>query len=718
MATNVTVSSGGNPSVITVSQDGNTIAVSSGVSTAVVSIPQIQNNVSVSAFAASGPAGSQGPQGEQGPQGAQGPQGEQGPAGQGVPSGGDQYQALIKSSDSDYDTNWANIAVTQRVKNVSGGQLQKGTPVHAVTEASPQGQLAYVIAARADTASSMPATFILNETLNDEAEGQAIIVGLIKNIDTSSFTAGDVVYVGETGGYTNTKPTGTNLIQNLGVVIKSDSTSGSGMVYGSGRSNDIPNLPDGKIFIGSSANTTESAYTFPSSDGTNGQALVTDGNGVLSFGSVDDETFTQDYVANMPTVAGLVKTFGKYKNGDTIPADGKTATELLVDAFTDAVNPSPSFSLSGPDWQHPSIASSVGISSINFGIANQGATGTAVLEYQLSNSQSTPTGSWTTVQSYTSSEVTFGASNLQTSYDTGEAWASNNVFHFRLRVTDSTSGTTEQTANEFTTANSFNSPLISDKQITRSNSTISAATNTTSTTREYGDVQSTLRYDVRRDELYDPLIDSVIQFEVGSNYREITTPNSTTSLASLGNGSTQNNISLAINTDSITVATDGSTDLTAEATPHKYRIVVDSTHGSDTSGDFSDINYYYSYQVCFDTTALTTGSSQSAVQTVYAAFGGDDNGNNEREIKTGSYPESILDTNTYTVQTSNKFMYIFYPGTDTIETMTLDGVSPTIGAFTNLGTFTLSNRYGVSSTYRVYKSNSTNAFNNNFLNIS
>jgi hypothetical protein len=285
-------------------------------------------------------------------------------------------------------------------------------------------------------------------------------------------------------------------------------------------------------------------------------------------------------------------------------------------------------------------------------------------------------------------------------------------------VTDSTSGTTEQTANEFTTANSFNSPLISDKQITRSNASISAATGTTSTTREYGDVQSTLRYDVRRDELYDPLIDSVVQFEVGSNYREITTPNSTTSLASLGNGSTENNISLAINTDSITVATDGSTDLTAEATPHKYRIVVDSTHGSDTSGDFSDINYYHSYQVCFDTTALTTGSSPSAVQTVYAAFGGDDNGDNEREIKTGSYPSSIDNINTYTVQTSNKFMYIFYPGNTHISEMKLDGVSPTLGAFSDLGTFTLSNRYGVSTTYTVYKSNSTNAFNNNFLKIS
>jgi hypothetical protein len=98
---------------------------------------------------------------------------------EGLATGGDQHQVLAKASDTDYDTEWVNVAVTQRVKNVSGGELAKGTPVHAVTEASPQGQLAYVIAARADTASAMPATFVLNETLADEAEGQAIVVGLI-----------------------------------------------------------------------------------------------------------------------------------------------------------------------------------------------------------------------------------------------------------------------------------------------------------------------------------------------------------------------------------------------------------------------------------------------------------------------------------------------------------------------------------------------------------
>jgi len=142
------------------------------------------------------------------------------------------------------------IVVT--AKNVSGGQLAKGTPVHAVTPVS-AGQQVEVIAARADTPSAMPATLVLNETLQDEEEGEAIVVGLIQNVDTSAFTAGDVIYVGPTGGYTNTKPTGTNLIQNLGVVVKSHASSGSGIVYGSGRSNDVPNIPDGYTWIGNAS---------------------------------------------------------------------------------------------------------------------------------------------------------------------------------------------------------------------------------------------------------------------------------------------------------------------------------------------------------------------------------------------------------------------------------------------------------------------------------
>jgi len=57
--------------------------------------------------------GSAGPQGSQGPQGIQGvagPTGAAGATGEGVPVGGTTGQALIKSSNDNYDTEWGQAA--------------------------------------------------------------------------------------------------------------------------------------------------------------------------------------------------------------------------------------------------------------------------------------------------------------------------------------------------------------------------------------------------------------------------------------------------------------------------------------------------------------------------------------------------------------------------------------------------------------------------------
>jgi len=139
--------------------------------------------------------------------------------------------------------------ITVTVKNVSGTTLQKGTPVH-VTGST--GNSSNVIAASASNAETMPATFVLNETLADEAEGEALIAGFIIGVNTDGFIPGTVVYVGPNGGYTQTRPTGSNLIQNLGVIIKAHPTNGSGVVLGAGRSNDVPNILPGHTWVGNS----------------------------------------------------------------------------------------------------------------------------------------------------------------------------------------------------------------------------------------------------------------------------------------------------------------------------------------------------------------------------------------------------------------------------------------------------------------------------------
>lgn len=137
------------------------------------------------------------------------------------------------------------------VKNVSGGTLQKGTPVHA-TASGAMGNVVGIIAASASDASTMPATFVLNETLNDGDEGEALSAGFIQGVNTAAFEVGQIVYVGESGGYTGTKPTGSNLIQNLGIVTKVGLTNGAGYVLGAGRSNDLPNIQPGYVWVGNS----------------------------------------------------------------------------------------------------------------------------------------------------------------------------------------------------------------------------------------------------------------------------------------------------------------------------------------------------------------------------------------------------------------------------------------------------------------------------------
>ena len=174
-------------------------------------------------------------------------------------------------TDGSGNLSFSRSTIFANVKNISGVTLQKGTPVHAT---GTSGNSSEVVAASASAASTMPATYVLNETLADDAEGLALITGYINGVDTSAFGEGDIIYVGESGGYTNVKPQGSdNLIQNLGIVNKVDASNGSGYVYGSGRSNDVPNLPENKIWVGSSNYTVTSSIVTLDED--NSQAQIT-----------------------------------------------------------------------------------------------------------------------------------------------------------------------------------------------------------------------------------------------------------------------------------------------------------------------------------------------------------------------------------------------------------------------------------------------------------
>ena len=150
--------------------------------------------------------------------------------------------------------------------------------------------------ARSDSSSTMPAFGFVQNDIAAEAEGYVVYSGLFKGIDTNAnYNEGDTLYVSSTtaGGFENTPPTGSALIQNIGKIVKSHATNGEILVGGAGRTNATPNLNTGKFFIGDSNNQSSiSTYTLPTTDGSANQDLTTNGSGAVSFATVDPTTYT------------------------------------------------------------------------------------------------------------------------------------------------------------------------------------------------------------------------------------------------------------------------------------------------------------------------------------------------------------------------------------------------------------------------------------------
>ena len=176
----------------------------------------------------------------------------------------------------------AALKISLTVKNVSGGTLNAGTIVRVAPTANPPaGNVLEVDIADNSAASTMPAIGILVASLADQAEGDAIAFGRASGFSTSGYTEGDPIWVGSSGAFVGTKPTGSDLIQKFGQIIKVHSTNGSIEVFGAGRTNDVPNLSQGKIWVGTATNTAES--TLIDVDETNNILTV---NGKIYYGNI------------------------------------------------------------------------------------------------------------------------------------------------------------------------------------------------------------------------------------------------------------------------------------------------------------------------------------------------------------------------------------------------------------------------------------------------
>ena len=228
------------------------------------------------------------------------------------------------------------------IRNDEGATIPAGTPLYSRGEIGGSERILVGIADASDPA-KMPAIGIAETELTSTGNGQdgfAIMTGTY-NTNISGFTGlqeNDILYVSNSGGgLSQTKPTGTNLIQNVGVVLKTNGTICQGLkVSCIGRTNDVPNLPDGKFFIGSATNTQTSTYGLPTSDPSDGDILVY--NDVLdSFEAVSSDTSSLEITSTETgqAVAGATENidFGALVPGTTITIN-QTLNKGLVTGFT------------------------------------------------------------------------------------------------------------------------------------------------------------------------------------------------------------------------------------------------------------------------------------------------------------------------------------------------------------------------------------------------
>lgn len=164
-----------------------------------------------------------------------------------------EFDEIVDNNDATYDTTRDDVrdklnndifngyleptAVGITVKNNTSGALTKGTPVY-VSGYDSVSRLPMVAGSYKFTAGTMPATFILNEDLAGNGTGEALLMGTLSGIDTSSFSVGDELYVNE-ANLSNTIPTGTSTVQSVGVVLESDATTGKVSLHGLGETTQV-----------------------------------------------------------------------------------------------------------------------------------------------------------------------------------------------------------------------------------------------------------------------------------------------------------------------------------------------------------------------------------------------------------------------------------------------------------------------------------------------
>ena len=107
----------------------------------------------------------------------------------------DLVEALVKALPS---ASYSQISVL----NNSGTNIVAGDPVFVT------GHTTATTVARATSSTTQPILGLAKTNITNGANGIVVVSGILENINTSGFVAGDILYAGSTGGLTTSQDVG------------------------------------------------------------------------------------------------------------------------------------------------------------------------------------------------------------------------------------------------------------------------------------------------------------------------------------------------------------------------------------------------------------------------------------------------------------------------------------------------------------------------------
>ena len=248
--------------------------------------------------------------------------------------------SIDETSDISFNSVTADFFGVQHFTAKARETITAGQPVYI---SGHSGNTPEVMVADFDDPTKMPAFGIASSDIADNNNGTISTYGDLKNIDTTgtneseTWAVGDELYVNNSK-LTNTRPTGsTEAVQKIAKIIRVHANNGQMFLMGAGRTNDIPNLDSGKVFIGNGSGYDKRALT--TSDVTNSAGYISaDSTDTLTNKSGNISMFTND--AGYLTSDSDAQTLSfanpnlSISNGNSVDLSALTPSTLAWSAIT------------------------------------------------------------------------------------------------------------------------------------------------------------------------------------------------------------------------------------------------------------------------------------------------------------------------------------------------------------------------------------------------